>query len=160
MLNFKPRIEDRTRALLGARMRAGGGEREVAVVDVSTRGLLLAAKHPPRRGEYVDLVIGGHDIVCQVKWSGPSRFGVALRDRISVIGLLSGDTGQITIKAREAQGRHAARNRRGYAHLGRIVQFAGALAALAGAAWTLADYVGHGLGSVREARDAMALTDR
>lgn len=156
MLHHKPRIEDRTTAIIGARMRDPMGEREVCVVDVSTRGLLLSADEPPPRGEFVDLNIGGHNIVGQVAWSGPRRFGVRLRERISVIGLISGDTGKIALKARDVQARQKARTAKGTVQLGRAIQLAGMLGALACGAWLLAGYVGEGLDSVKQAKAAMA----
>jgi hypothetical protein len=149
VLQAKPRAEDRTKAIIAAQMRADSGDQEVTVIDVSTRGLLLACDEPPARGAFVELVISGHRIAGQVKWSGSRRFGVSLRERISVIGLLSGEKAQITLVAREAAGKRRVRLERGSVPVGRVIQFAGILCAIAVSAWLMADYAGQGLGSVR-----------
>jgi hypothetical protein len=60
-------------------------------LDISTRGLLAITARPPTRGEFVELIVGGQMLVGQVKWAGERRFGIVLRERISVAALVSGD---------------------------------------------------------------------
>lgn len=84
------RVEQRTRSALRALMRDSRSEREICIMDMSTRGLLATTANPPRRGEFVELAIGRNRLTAQVKWSSQRRFGLSLRERISVADLLSG----------------------------------------------------------------------
>jgi hypothetical protein len=156
----KPRVETRTKALIRARLRDGGLERDACILDVSTRGVLATTAMPPPRGEFVELAVGRHKLVGHVKWSGQRRFGLALRERISVAALVSGDSSSIALK--QAQ---SARKRSGSLlealagnsrDMGRFVQL-GIVAAIAiGAAWLLAGYVSSGMSSFGDARMAMS----
>src|SRR5690606_7793991 len=75
---------------------------EACVLDISTRGLAASSAAPPQRGEFVELMIGDSNLVGQVRWSSGRRFGIAFRDRVSVIGVLSGE-GSTSLKGgREA----------------------------------------------------------
>jgi hypothetical protein len=96
-----PRAEERTGVMVRATLRDGGGSREACVLDVSTRGLLLTTARPPARGEFVEIAIGDSRLAGQVKWSAKRRFGIALRDRVSVIAFLEGGQGPLELaKAR------------------------------------------------------------
>jgi hypothetical protein len=90
-----PRAEERTGVMVRATLRDGGGAREACVLDVSTRGLLLTTARPPARGEFVEIAIGDSRLAGQVKWSAKRRFGIALRDRVSVIAFLEGGQGPL-----------------------------------------------------------------
>ena len=94
----KPRVEPRIRALVRAQMRDNMGVRDCCVIDVSTRGLLVSAARPPRRGDFVEIQIGRNRIVGHVKWSGERRFGVALQDRVSPAAVVEGGTGKIALE--------------------------------------------------------------
>jgi len=86
-----PRIEDRTKVMIRARLRDAGPGREACILNLSSRGLAASADYAPRRGEIVELVVGRNNLVGQVKWSGPRRFGIAFRNRISVMSVISGE---------------------------------------------------------------------
>ncbi|MCB2062973.1 MAG: PilZ domain-containing protein [Novosphingobium sp.] len=153
-------MEPRVRATLRARLRDSQGEREVRLLDLSSRGVLATCELPPLRGEFVELVIGRHSLIGQVKWSGATRFGLVLRERVSVSALIAGEQGSIALASSAA-----ARQRSGglidalageRRSLGQMLQFGIVLAALGAAAWLASDYVGKGMGSLGEAKQAMA----
>lgn len=160
MADEKPRKEQRTRAVMRAQLRHADGDGEASILDISTRGMLLMMANAPGRGEFVEIVVAGHPLAGHVRWKFGKRFGVALRERISVAALLAGDSSSIRLAASAA----SQRRRGGLADalsgdrrsLGRLVQFVLVIAALGGAAWLLADYAGDGLQSVQVAREAMA----
>lgn len=156
----QPRVEDRTRALVKARLRAAGPEREICILDISTRGLLATAARPPGRGEFVEMTVNGHTLVGQVKWASARRFGVALRGRISVIGLVAGDGQSIALErttgARKRSNGLIEALRQNLSNLGSVVQFAMIVAALGFGAFLLSDYVADGLSSLGEAKLAMS----
>jgi hypothetical protein len=139
--HYKPRTEDRTRVMLRARLRDGGQERDACIVDLTSRGLAATADNPPRRDDFVEIIVGDIVVVGQVKWTSMRRFGMAFRERISVVGLLSGERGTISLQAREANRKRKAR----FAlpeSLGRRIEFAMLFAAGASAIFVLADFVG------------------
>ena len=154
------RIEPRTSAVLRARLRDASGEREVTVIDASSRGMLAMVAEPPARGDYVELVIGAHSLVGQVRWRVGKRFGLAFQERISVAALLEGGVGSIKLAGQ------ASARRRGAGLLAaltvdssmtaRALQFSVALGIVALGAWGVAHYVQGSLASVGTARQAMA----
>ncbi len=86
----KERVEPRIKAMVRATMRDSVTERDVCVIDLSTRGILATTAHPPKIGEFVELRIGRNVLVGQVRWSSERRFGISLRDRVSVASLVDG----------------------------------------------------------------------
>lgn len=158
MAQFKPRIEDRTKVMIRARLRGAGPERDACIVDLSSRGLAAAAEDPPGRGDFVEMVVGDAVLVGQVKWSSTRRFGMAFRERISVIGVLSGEGGAVGLKARQAQDRKRERRQASAAGggIGRRLQFLVLLGAGAAATFYIAENAGAALHSLDAARIAMA----
>lgn len=162
MARDDPRVEPRVRATLRARLRDSQGDREIRILDLSSRGVLAACESPPLRGEFIELTIGRHSVVGQVKWSGATRFGLVLRERVSVSAVIAGEAGSIALASSAAARRRSgglidalAGERRS---LGQMLQFGIVLVALGAAAWLAADYAGRGLGSLGEAKRAMAHT--
>lgn len=153
------RIEPRTSAVLRARLRDANGEREVTVIDASSRGMLAMVTDPPARGDYVELVIGPHSLVGQVRWRVGKRFGLAFQERISVAALLEGGAGSIRLSGQTSA------QRRGAGLLAaltvdsgataRTMQFAVVLGIVGLGAWGVAHYVQGSLASVGAARQAM-----
>lgn len=153
------RIEPRTSAVLRARLRDASGEREVTVIDASSRGMLAMVAEPPARGDYVELVIGAHSLVGQVRWRVGKRFGLAFQERISVAALLEGGGRSIRLSGQ------ASARRRGAGLLAaltvdssataRAMQFAVVLGIVGMGAWGVAHYVEGSLVSVDAARQAM-----
>lgn len=163
MSHEKPRVEPRTKALIRARIRDGGDERDACILDVSTRGLLATTALPPPRGEFVELLVGNHKLVGQVKWSGERRFGLALRERISVAALVAGDPGSIVLEkaqsARRRNGSLAAALASDSRSLGAAFQLVVTVTGLVVAAWLLADYASGQLTSLQDAKVAMSGQD-
>lgn len=74
--------------MLRATMRDSREEREVCLIDISTRGLLATTARPPENGAIIELRVGRYALVGQVRWSSERRFGVVLRDRVIVADLI------------------------------------------------------------------------
>jgi len=160
LLHGKPRVEERTKALIKARIRDSRAERDVCVLDISTRGVLATTASPPARGEFVELQLGGHTLVGQVKWAGDRRFGLVLRDRVSVAALVAGARGPVTLKNSQA-----ARKRKGstfeafaenWRDLGQFVQFAMIVVIVGAAAYALLGLTYYSLNSLQDAQWAMS----
>jgi hypothetical protein len=149
------RAEDRTRALVRATLRGDGDEREACILDVSSRGLLLTAAVPPPRGSFIELVVGRHSLIGQVKWSSQRRFGLVLRERISVVGLLSGDQQAIKLAPRRKLSKQRRRVAEGTAPLARMIQFGMLIAALGAGAFMLSRVSSQGLAPLRLASTAL-----
>ena len=81
--NHKPR-EPRQKVVLPARMRAGAGQVEVCIRDVSTRGMLIQAGTPPPRGTYVEIIRPGYSVTGRVVWAKQHKFGIQARGAIRI----------------------------------------------------------------------------
>lgn len=142
----KPRVEPRVRATVRARLRDAGGEREVCIIDISTRGLLASAEIPPKRGEFVELQVGRNRLTGQVKWTGGHRFGLSLRERVSVTAMAEG--GSASVELARSIGQARARVSMGDAllgnpqMLGRMLDFALRVVAVVAVGWIAYDTVG------------------
>jgi hypothetical protein len=144
--------------MLRARLRDGGPERDACIVDLSSRGLAATADNPPRRGDFVEMIVGDIIVVGQVKWSSMRRFGMAFRERISVVGLLSGEAGPVSLKQRESERKRKAR----FAlpgSLAKRIEFAMLFAAGASATFVLADFVTDALRPMDQIQVAMAASN-
>lgn len=139
MPEHKPRIEDRTRVTMRAQLRGAGGTCEARILDISSRGLAASAEIMPARGDFVELAVGRRNLVGQVRWVGFQRFGIAFRDRISVIGLISGEDSPVAL--RQTQATRAATARRAGEAPGARGRIEFAVFFAAGAAATL--YIAH-----------------
>jgi hypothetical protein len=82
--------EARRKVLIRAKMRADGLPMDVCIRDVSARGILVQAVNPPPRGTYVEIDVGGYEIVARVIWRKDRRFGLESRERINVRALAGG----------------------------------------------------------------------
>lgn len=80
---MKPR-ETRRRSLVKGRLRHGVSWRDVSILNISTRGLLLHTAAPPMRGTYVEVHRGGQAIIARVVWTRDQRFGVQTQDWLNV----------------------------------------------------------------------------
>ena len=72
------RGEERTRALVRARLRGSGLERDACILDLSSQGLLLTAAMPPKFAHSVTIVANGYTIKGQVCWVDERKFGITL----------------------------------------------------------------------------------
>jgi hypothetical protein len=70
-------------------MRLGSAWRDVNILNISSRGLLLHAAPPPERGTYVEVRRGPHVIVARVVWSSQERFGVQSQDPLCIDSIIS-----------------------------------------------------------------------
>jgi hypothetical protein len=86
----RSRVDTRATAMLRARMRDSRGVRDVRVGDISPKGLLLACDKPPPRGEIVDIEVGGHHVVGEVRWVSGRRCGLRTQERINVNAIFGG----------------------------------------------------------------------
>ncbi len=84
---FRPR-EPRQKVVLPARMRAGAGQVDVCIRDISSRGMLIQAGVPPARGTYVEILRPGYSVTGRVVWSKQHKFGVEARGKISLAAVL------------------------------------------------------------------------
>jgi hypothetical protein len=104
-------------------------------------------------------LVGRHKLVGHVKWAGDRRFGLVLRERISVAGLAAGDTGSIVLprsqSARRRNGSLVEAFAENWRDLGGALQLAVMVAIVGAGAWLLAGYAGEGLSSLQDARLAM-----
>ncbi len=69
-------------------MRAGAGQVEVSIRDISSHGMLIQTDAPPPRGTYVEILRSGYSVTGRVVWSKQYRFGIEARGRISVSAVL------------------------------------------------------------------------
>lgn len=151
------RKEDRTTAILRARLRDGGPEREASVLDISSRGLMAAAQPPPRRGTYVDMQVGRHSLVGQVQWCEGSRFGVRLRERIDVLAVIGNEAGPVALDAaRTARGRPSTAARLAYSRqVARGFTFGILLAGMVAAAFFASNMVSQSLAPLKKVSSAL-----
>ena len=84
------RTEERTAALLRARLRGSGLERDACILDLSSEGLLLTAAMPPKRDQAVTIVSNGYSITGHVRWVNERRFGISLDAPIVVSDVVEG----------------------------------------------------------------------
>ena len=154
----KPRTEPRVRAMVRARLRDDAGEREMCIIDVSTRGLLATAARPPVRGDYVEVTIGRNSLTAQVKWSGERRFGLSLRERVSVAAMIEGGAGTVALASSVGMARrrqsHWAALRDMPQMLGRMGQYGLMLFAVVVAAFLLMEVVSSGFEPMRNALES------
>lgn len=159
MSHQQRRADHRLRVLIRARMRDGARNADVCILDLSQRGLLATTATPPRRGAFVEIVLGTISLVGQVRWASEHRIGISLQDRIDVGAIAKGDWSNY--RAKVAQ-RSASASSRSIANVEidsgqrakRVNLCLATMAAFAAAAF-LADVVREELGSLRQVSTAM-----
>lgn len=85
---MKPR-EPRVKCVIKARMRVDGGWTDVCIRNISSRGMLLQAGSPPRRGTYLEIYRGRHVAVARVAWTKDRSFGIHTQDRLDVQAIIN-----------------------------------------------------------------------
>ena len=78
------RAEPRYDALMRARLRGSGLERDACILNISPQGLQLTATVPPRPDQPVTIVANGYAMTGEVKWVRERNFGVSLLEPIQV----------------------------------------------------------------------------
>jgi len=142
--------------MVRAQLRARNAEHEACILDISTRGLSATSAHPPTRGDYIELAVGQHNIIGQVKWSSERRFGVAFRERISVIAAISGKGNLALPGHRQAARVSLQRNSDGSLTTGSRLEFYIFAAAAALAVFIITNYASTTLSLLEIARSAVA----
>ena len=80
---MKPR-ELRRKVLIKARIRVAERWGDALILNMSSRGLLIQARQPPRRGTYIEVRRGRHVIIARAVWVGEDRFGAHTQDVVPV----------------------------------------------------------------------------
>lgn len=70
--------------LIRARMRYGASWKDICILNLSSRGMMVRSSNTPLPGSYVEVRRGQHVIVARVVWSGDQKFGVLTQDRLPV----------------------------------------------------------------------------
>lgn len=116
MAQEEHRGSDRTRTMLRATLRDGSAERDACVLDLSHRGFMATSTPAPRRGSYIELTVGRHQLDGQVQWSEGRRFGVRLREKVDVLAVLGNEAGPTLLSAaQKARGRPSLEARAAFA---------------------------------------------
>ena len=76
--------------LIRARMRYGASWKDICILNLSSRGMMVRSCSAPLPGSYVEVRRGNHVIVARVVWSGDQKFGVLTQDPLPVEALASG----------------------------------------------------------------------
>lgn len=80
--------EARQVVCLNARMRRDDGWMDIAICNVSSRGLMARCPEPPVKGAFVEIRRGSCCVIGHVRWSGGVRFGIRSQDEINVTTLV------------------------------------------------------------------------
>jgi hypothetical protein len=81
---FDQRGAERKKALVRARFRDSGLERDATIIDLSAQGLLLTAPRPPQPNHEVTIYTNGYSVTGHVRWVEERRFGISLDAPINV----------------------------------------------------------------------------
>ena len=76
--------------LIRARMRYGASWKDICILNLSSRGMMVRSSVAPLPGSYVEMRRGSHVIVARVVWANDYKFGVLTQDRLPVDALASG----------------------------------------------------------------------
>lgn len=91
MRPLQRRAEPRQKVTIRALIRDTRPDRDICILDLSSRGMLATTKFPPARGEFVEVLLGRVSHVGHVKWASEHRFGIALRDKIDAKAVERGE---------------------------------------------------------------------
>ena len=97
------RLETRQTTMLQAKMRDAQSTRSVRLGDLSPKGMLVVSDRPPSRGEFVDIIVAGHQLTGQVRWVQGRRFGLRMSERIDVHAIMSGKPPKKRIKGKKIE---------------------------------------------------------
>ena len=84
----RPR-ELRRRVFLTARLRIDADWSDTAILNVSSRGLMIQSARPATPGTMIEVRRGDHVIVARVMWRDGRRLGLQADERLSVEEILS-----------------------------------------------------------------------
>lgn len=125
--------------MVPARVRNGGKWGDARILNISSRGLMIHSGQAAPEGSVLELYRGHHLIVARVVWSDGLRAGLRTDDKLPVDEILSeGQSAHLQLIASEGalvERRNFRRPNRSDARMvGRMLEFAGVLALLAGMA--------------------------
>lgn len=127
--------ESRVVTMLAARVRMGDDWRDVTILNVSRRGLMLRAEQTLPRGSYIEVRRASTVIVGRVVWHRDAQCGVRAQDVIDLPGLMAAkNAGPKSWKQGEEDRRKSDRRpaTASYLHVatGRQLQFAAVILAI------------------------------
>lgn len=85
---IKPR-EERISVVIPSRMRVADCWSDVCIRNISSRGLLVAAKAPPPVGSYVEIRRGTQIIVARAVWTSGQYLGLRAQEKLPVQRIIS-----------------------------------------------------------------------
>lgn len=137
--------------MLPARLRNGGPWSDACILNVSSRGLMIRCGPTVPEGSIVELHRGNRLITARVVWRDGPRAGLQTEDRLAVDEILSeGQSAHLQLIASDGalvERRNFRRPERGDSRLvGRMIEFAGLVAIVAGLASCLYALAQHTLG--------------
>lgn len=88
--------EPRSKVVLSAQIRLDGRWSQVTIRDLSSRGMLLSSRTPPRPGTYFEISGPGASFVARTVWVNGDKFGVRIQDRIDVEGAVRSGALKVT----------------------------------------------------------------
>lgn len=110
----RPR-ELRRRVNLRARMRANAGWSDAAILNISSRGMMISAPRNSGMGSTVELWLGRQRLVATVVWRNGGNAGLSAQELIPVDELLASDKGQsLRVTAEPWQGQERRARPRGH----------------------------------------------
>ncbi len=65
-------------------MRVGASWSDTAILDLSSKGLLLHSPNAPPRGSYVEVRRGQHVIIARVVWTCGGHVGLRSQDNVLI----------------------------------------------------------------------------
>ncbi|HEX5182956.1 MAG TPA: PilZ domain-containing protein [Allosphingosinicella sp.] len=134
--------EPRRNVIISARVRVSNVWFDTQIRNISSRGMMIDLKTPVPRGTYIEIARQEWRTAARVAWIGAGRCGVRTQDHVC-LAELSSDTGR---KARASDLESASPERRRMPvwtgrSIGRMLELAALVAAIAGFAFFVADEV-------------------
>jgi hypothetical protein len=131
--------ELRRRVMLPARMRTAAGWTDVCILNLSSRGLMVSARSGSLLSGRTEIWHGQHVIAATIVWRSGRRAGLLADDRIPVEHVMaSGAAAALQLTALEewpaVERRKKPRSPDRHRHHGRLLEFAGGVAAAVGTA--------------------------
>jgi len=144
--------ELRRRVMVLARLRNGGEWSDACILNISSRGLMIRSGRTAPEGSIVELHRGDHLITARVVWRDGPRAGLQTEERLPGDEILSeGQSAHLQLIASDGalvERRKFRRPERGDSRMvGRMFEFAGLVAIVAGLASCLYALAQHALGT-------------
>ncbi|HEY1604203.1 MAG TPA: PilZ domain-containing protein [Allosphingosinicella sp.] len=134
--------EQRQTVMISARVRISNVWFDTQIRNVSSRGMMIDLNIPLSRGTYIEIVRNEWRTAARVAWIGAGRCGIQTQDHVRLAELAS-ETGQMT-RASDLQAASPEHRRTRVwtgRNIGRMLEMAALVAAIAGFAFFLADEI-------------------